>query len=332
MASDASALTQQVDDPLVIHKYQVELRWIGKLPGHPHRVTLPGRRKSVYKIKVDEEAGYVITTFTDGGLVVSDIHDHRVLWALHEVLPKPPLRLNSHNLTLGAIQVFCGPMAHCEHDKGYIVFDRPDNYKEVWRRRIDVLDIPEEAWPSEVHNKPDDYMFDARLFAQARYLDASRMRDPDHLHGQFTPWARLLIPEDLDDEVAFRLSRGTLLAFNADKVFLYDIEKAELEQIIETRVPGRVEYIDVSEQHVFIVSHIQLTVYDRVSGLPVLDIPSGRLPWDFYASPENQWRRTEEASDHGELGFRRAVPPNWAHRMDYFDAGMWSGTLDSRFG
>lgn len=212
-------------------------------------------------------------------------------------------------------------MTHCEYDEGYIVFSRPDSYKEVWRRRIDVLDIPEEAWPSEVHNKPDEYMFEARLVAQALYLDASRMRDPDHLRGQFTPWARLSIPEDPDDGVAFRLTRGTLLVFNSDKAFLYDIEKADLEQIIEVEIPGKVQYIDLSEQHVFIVSHIQLTVYNRVSGSQVLSIPSGRRPWDFYATPENQWRRTEDVFNDGELSFRRAVPPNWAHRMDYFDAG-----------
>jgi len=39
----------------------------------------------VHRIKVDEEAGYVINTFAAGGLVVSDIHDHRILWALDEV-------------------------------------------------------------------------------------------------------------------------------------------------------------------------------------------------------------------------------------------------------
>ena len=27
----------------------------------------------------------VINTFTDGGLTVSDIHDHRILWSLDEV-------------------------------------------------------------------------------------------------------------------------------------------------------------------------------------------------------------------------------------------------------
>ena len=51
----------------------------------PHRVLIPGKRGNFHSIKIDEEAGYVINTFTNGGLVVSDIHDHRILWALDEV-------------------------------------------------------------------------------------------------------------------------------------------------------------------------------------------------------------------------------------------------------
>lgn len=43
--------------------------------------------RDFYGIMVDEEAGYVINTFLDGGLVVSDIHDRRILWSLEEVPP-----------------------------------------------------------------------------------------------------------------------------------------------------------------------------------------------------------------------------------------------------
>ena len=61
---------------------------------------------------------------------------------------------------------------------------------------MDVLDIPEEAWPSGLDNKPDEDMIDANQFAEDLYLDLSRRRDPDHLRGQFVPWACLLIPEN----------------------------------------------------------------------------------------------------------------------------------------
>jgi len=225
-------------------------------------------------------------------------------------------------------QEFCGPFVHCEHDEGYIIFNRIDNYKEVWRRRIDVLDISEEAWPSGPHNEPDEDMIEGNLVAQDRYLDISRSRDPDHLRGQFVPWARLLIPEN---GRAFKFTRGTLLVASVQRAFLYDVEKAELQQIIEVHALGfgQLRYVDVSEQHIFIVSNRRLNVYDRANGSCVLSIPAGRLPWDFYASPENQWRRTENTFNDGELGFCRAEPPNWADREDYFHAGVWSRILSS---
>jgi len=215
---------------------------------------------------------------------------------------------------------------HCEHDEGYIVFNRFDNHKEVWRRRIDVLDIPEEAWPSEPHNKPDSDMIEANLVAQDQYLDASRSRDPDHLRGQFVPWARLLAPAN---GRMFKLTRGNLLVSSATRAFLYDVRKAELQQTIEVNLfdHGQLRYADVSEKHVFVVSTLRLNVYDRADGSNVLSIDAGKMPWGFYASLENQWRRAEDTFNHGELGFRRAVPPNWARREDYFHAGVWSRIL-----
>lgn len=183
---------------------------------------------------------------------------------------------------------------------------------------MDVLDIPEEAWPSGLYNKPDEDMIEADELAMYMYLDFSRRRDPDHIRGQFVPWACLLIPEDCR---AFKLTRGTLLVSGAQRAFLYDIEKAELRQTIDIQTRGQLRYVDVGEQHIFIVSTLQLNVYDRENGSCVLSIPAGRRPWSFYASPENQWRRAEETSDHGELCFRRAAPLNWADREDYFSAG-----------
>ena len=73
------------NNPSVIHKLQVEFRWIGKLPGNPSKIRVPGKTGNFHRIKVDEEAGFLINTFTNGGLVVSDIDDHRILWSLGEV-------------------------------------------------------------------------------------------------------------------------------------------------------------------------------------------------------------------------------------------------------
>ena len=217
-------------------------------------------------------------------------------------------------------------MAHCEYDEGYIVVDRPGNVTEVWRRKDDVLDIAEGARPSGRNNKPDGCMLRAGLAAQAKYLDANRAWDPQHFRGQFTPWARLLIPEDPDDELSLKLKRGTLLAFSVGRAFLYDIAKAELEQTIEVSAFGKVLDVDLSEQHVFILCHLNLAVYDRASGLHVLSIHRQVS----CASPENRWRCTVEAFNSGELGFQQGAPPNWADVDDYFVAGMWSSTLNPR--
>jgi hypothetical protein len=70
---------------------------------------------------------------------------------------------------------------------------------------------------------------------------------------------------------------------SAQRAFLYDVEKAELQQTIGVETSGQLRYVDVSEQHIFIVSILQLNVYDRANGSCVLSIPAGRLPWGFYA-------------------------------------------------
>ena len=79
------------DEPSVIRKFQTELRWIGKLPAKLYQARVPEKNKNFYSLNVDEEAGYVINTFISGGLVVSDIHDHRILWSLEEVRRVPNL-------------------------------------------------------------------------------------------------------------------------------------------------------------------------------------------------------------------------------------------------
>ena len=162
-------------------------------------------------------------------------------------------------------------------------------------------------------------MITGNLAAESRYLDDSRRRDPKHLRGQFLPWARFLVP---DEARAFKLAGKTLLVSGSQKAFLFDVEKAELQQTIQVGpLPGRLRYVDVSQKHVFIVSTLQLAVYDRVTSSPILVIPAGWQPWDFYANPENQWRRTEESYNYGELGFQQATPPNLGEREDYFHAG-----------
>ncbi|KAF6744594.1 hypothetical protein DFP72DRAFT_1078434 [Ephemerocybe angulata] len=68
---------------------------------------------NVHRIQVDEKNGFVLTTHTIGGLVVSDIATKEILWCL----PK----------------TYVSDYAHLEYEHGYIVFNGPEGSKEVWR-------------------------------------------------------------------------------------------------------------------------------------------------------------------------------------------------------
>lgn len=46
---------------------------------------LPSAGDAVHRIKIDEVAGYVITTSRNGGLVVADLHHNQALWSLPKV-------------------------------------------------------------------------------------------------------------------------------------------------------------------------------------------------------------------------------------------------------
>lgn len=163
-------------------------------------------------------------------------------------------------------------------------------------------------------------MIRGNRIAEEWYLDANRSRDLNHLRGQFIPWARLSV---LTGSEAFKLARGTLLIVGSWTAYLYDIEKAELQQTIVVGARGdeQVKHVDISGYHILIGRSLQLDVYDRETGSHVLNIPAGKQSWNFYANPESQWGCTEQPSHHGELRFRRAIRSSWGDRADYFQAG-----------
>lgn len=61
----------------------IERSWSGTGPSPitTHR----GTGKNVHRIKVDEKAGYILTTSTAGGLLVTDLQEDRELWSLPDV-------------------------------------------------------------------------------------------------------------------------------------------------------------------------------------------------------------------------------------------------------
>ncbi|RXW18351.1 hypothetical protein EST38_g7513 [Candolleomyces aberdarensis] len=117
-----------------------------------HRL-LPTNEK-VHRIKVDERNGFFLTTTRVGGLVVRDMESEKVLWEL----PKTYVRA----------------YAHLEYESGYIIFDRLDGSKEVWRSSsINPLQPP-----STLMLQPDDRQHLASALATP-FLTPTINSDPE---------------------------------------------------------------------------------------------------------------------------------------------------------
>ncbi|KAH9991527.1 hypothetical protein BJV77DRAFT_521206 [Russula vinacea] len=95
----------------------------------------------VHRLKVDEKAEILIATHMIGGLSVTHLFSGVLLWSL------PRFYVRSY--------------AHCEYENGYLVFDRFEGEKEVWRLASDFADgEPEEA----PHAPPDEKQRRAHAF------------------------------------------------------------------------------------------------------------------------------------------------------------------------
>jgi hypothetical protein len=82
--STGKAISSLLDDCFSgKRRFQIEAGWIGRGPSTIKEYKTPG--KSVCSFVIDEEEGYIIVTSNDGGMVVVDISQDRVLWSLSKV-------------------------------------------------------------------------------------------------------------------------------------------------------------------------------------------------------------------------------------------------------
>ncbi|KAH7911613.1 hypothetical protein BJ138DRAFT_1125884 [Hygrophoropsis aurantiaca] len=241
-------------------RIQTERGWRGRGPSSCREYTCTGR--SVHRIKVDDAEGIVITSGQNGGLVISDLVEDRMLWSL------PP----SHVV----------PYAHCEYDRGFVIFNRADDCKEVWRRSRDFIasDVP-------VDYPPDEEMLQISHQSAERYQSNSPAD-----HGHFKPWALLRMPTITS---AFRFAYPTLITTAMDCAYLWDIPTSRLVQVISNiqtaNAPGllgRVNYVEVNDRYAFICGSSQLRIFERESGTVVFHVAVSDLPpiqWDVLPQP-----------------------------------------------
>ncbi|KAJ3715067.1 hypothetical protein EV361DRAFT_945935 [Lentinula raphanica] len=248
-------------------RVHIDKSWAGKASSH--YVSYPSSGSTVHRIKIDEKAGFIITSFRDGGLRVSDLTSDKVLWSL----PKTYVR----------------QYAHVEYGEGFVIFDRHGDTKEVWRLAVDC----HSSTSSQSKAQPDQISASEKAF---------NMHVDTYPHGHFKPWAVLKMPRR--DTRAFRFVFPTLLVGAWDHVFLWDILSCELIQTItpiqrpndpsaafalvlanapsfDAPVPrlgalDNINYVDVDGNHVFICGVNSLRVFSRASGKCILDVPATR--------------------------------------------------------
>ncbi|KAH7926821.1 hypothetical protein BV22DRAFT_1062053 [Leucogyrophana mollusca] len=227
-------------------RLEIERGWRGRGPSSFKE--LSAARNAVFRFKVDEEEGTIIATCRYGGLFVTDLIDNYLLWSLTHV----------------------GAYANCEHDRGYIVYNRTDGCKEVWRRSCDFIasDVSE-GYP------PDWRMLHASELAAKRHASPTR-------RGHYQPLALLQMPKPTR---ASRFTYPTLIAATADRAYLWDIPTSRLVQTIPNiqmaNAPGRLGRIcnvEVSDRYAFFCGPSQLRIFERETGTMVLHTTVSELP------------------------------------------------------
>ncbi|KAJ8494397.1 hypothetical protein ONZ45_g13249 [Pleurotus djamor] len=206
--------------------------WLGYGPSTLKKHGNNVNSRMIHRFKVDELAGYVISTSMTGSLIVSDISSGEILWLISEN------------------QGYVRPYAHCEYGQGYIVFDRFDGHKEVWRRACDFdsSPLPEESLPAPFQ------------------LEAYRKTLEDHpnIRGHFRPWLLLTPPAPT---LAYRFIYPTLLVCGHDQAFLYDIPSGQLIQTIKD-----IQQINEMGEELGDLRYVELSA--RQDGCMVLEITS----------------------------------------------------------
>ncbi|KAH9004529.1 hypothetical protein EDB86DRAFT_2825674 [Lactarius hatsudake] len=150
------------------------------------------------------------------------------------------------------------PDAHCEYDNGYLVFDRDDRSKEVWRLVSGFTTDDEVA----AYAPPEA----VQIAVSAHAASLNHQYAP---RGHFRPWGLLRFHEPAR---GYRLAYPTLICASRERAFLYDVHTGSLVQTIAIRF-WSLSNLDVNERHAFVCESDAMHVFSRESGNEVLCIP-----------------------------------------------------------
>ncbi|KAG8827109.1 hypothetical protein FRC19_005537 [Serendipita sp. 401] len=163
------------------------------------------------------------------------------------------------------------PWAHCEFDKGFLIWGRRTTKIEVWRRKCD-----QEADPLPAYD-PDEYQRATHtLLTQLEGLEENTQIERSDQRGKFQPFICL------NTEVPTSASRFVyphlvLATRDALFVFVYDVPNAKLLRKIELDQDNvldgdgddedeTVNYVEHSPTHVFVCMERQIGIYKKSDG------------------------------------------------------------------
>ncbi|KIK68565.1 hypothetical protein GYMLUDRAFT_1008372 [Collybiopsis luxurians FD-317 M1] len=239
-------------------RVHVDKSWAGKAASR--YIAYNGTGSTVHRIKVDEKAGFIITSFRGGGLTVCDIKTN---------------------------ETYVKQYAHLEYEQGYLIFDRLGGSKEVWRLASDFLPetsqtktIPEQvatsdrAFQEHSATYPKGHFRAWAILQMPRPTRAFRFSYPcllvgawDHAFLWDIPSSELIqtissIQQPEDPAAAFAVVLANAPAFDAPAPRLSALQD--------------LNYVEVDSRHVFVCGFNALRVFSRASGKCVLDVPSAR--------------------------------------------------------
>jgi hypothetical protein len=146
--------------------------------------------------------------------------------------------------------------AHVEYDRGFLLFNRMDGMKEIWRR---VTDFEEGTHPRV--NEPDAPMLRTHATASYPSVGASKALR----RGVFAPWGVVRTPMPAR---CYRFVYPDLLIATERTAYVYDVRTMELVLTLSETQKGDqgLRYVDLNARHIFICFKEALCVFNRRGG------------------------------------------------------------------
>ncbi|KAJ3887595.1 hypothetical protein GG344DRAFT_90401 [Lentinula edodes] len=239
-------------------RVHISKSWTGKASSH--YVSYAGSGSKVHRIKVDEQAGFIITSFRDGGLLVNDLADD---------------------------QTYVKQFAHLEYGEGFLIFDRLGGSKEVWHLASGFPPTPPQsnALPDQISASEESYQKHAATYPKGHFKPWANLRMP-RLTSAFRFVYPTLLVGGWDHAFLWDIPSGELVqtitsiqeAEDPNSAFAVVVANAPSFDAPAPRLGplGNLNYVDVDEKHIFICGVTALRVFSRATAKCVLDVPSAR--------------------------------------------------------